>query len=263
MDQNQFLGRLHAVAKPRNYLEIGVAAGKSLGLSRVPSIAVDPAYKITMPVHCDLQLVPETSDKFFKRRDPIRHLRSGRNPIRNMRRGRAAFDRYLGGTVLDFAFIDGLHLFEFALRDFMNVERFSSWTSLIVIDDVMPRNAEEGARERTTTAWTGDVYKLTAALRRHRPDLILLPMNTRLTGVLVVLGADPSNTTLRDQYDVLLAEGVTPDPQDVPTSVLERHDAIDPERFFASPIIETLVKGRRRRRDQREKLRELAATLRG
>ena len=29
---------------------------------------------------------------------------------------------------LDLVFIDGMHLFEYALRDFMNVERYCAWT---------------------------------------------------------------------------------------------------------------------------------------
>ena len=124
MRRHDFLRELHAKLEPRNYLEIGVNDGKSLALSSCPTIAVDPAFKVTWPVRCDLQLVKATSDDFFARKDPIRHLRSGRHPLKNARRGRPLLDRWRGGTTLDLAFIDGMHLFEFALRDFMNVERY-------------------------------------------------------------------------------------------------------------------------------------------
>lgn len=264
MNRHEFLRRLHARARPRNYLEIGVNDGRSLSLSRTPTIAIDPGFRITTPIRCDLHLVKSTSDEFFALTDPIAHLRSGRNPFRNLRRGRAPFARYLGGTILDLVFIDGMHLFEFALRDFMNVERFAEWTSLIVLDDMLPRNVDEAARERHTQAWAGDVFKLTDALREHRPDLILLPMDIEPTGVLVVLNADPNSGVLRDRYDSLMAKWVTPDPQAVPAEVIERGAAVAPESFLASPILDLLVRGRGRRRGRStgpDRLRAYAAEL--
>ncbi|MGH2418544.1 MAG: class I SAM-dependent methyltransferase [Candidatus Limnocylindria bacterium] len=265
MNRHEFLRQLHALARPRNYLEIGVNDGRSLSLSRTPSIAIDPGFRITTPMRCDLHLVKATSDEFFAGPDPIAHLRSGRNPFRNLRRGRAPFGHYTGGPILDLAFIDGMHLFEFALRDFMNVERFSDWTSLIALDDVLPRNVDEAARDRHTGAWTGDVYKITEVLREHRPDLILLPMDTEPTGVLVVLNADPSNRSLRGRYDDLVRTWATPDPQAVPAEVTERRGAVRPERFLASPILGLLVKGRGhrgwRRSAGRDRLRVHAADL--
>lgn len=246
MRRHEFLKQLHTLARPRNYLEIGVNDGRSLALSRVPSIAVDPEFKIKVPMRVDVHLVKATSDDFFARPDPIVHLRSGRNPLRNLRRGRAPFGHYLGGgPTLDLAFIDGLHLFEFALRDFMNVERFARWSSIIVFDDVLPRNVDEAARDRHTRAWTGDVFKVALVLRQHRPDLIVLPMNTAPTGVLVVLGADPYNATLHERYDRLLTEWITPDPQRIPPEILKRTGAVEPEAFLASPIIPLLLKHRR------------------
>lgn len=265
MDRHEFLQHLHTAGRPRNYLEIGVNDGSSLALSRVPSIAVDPDYKITAPLHCDVQMVRQTSDEFFRRRDPIVHLRSGRNPIRNMRRGRPLFARFLGGTTVDLAFIDGMHLFEYALRDFMNVERFSGPTSIIALDDMLPRNGDEAARKRHTSDWTGDVFKLMVVLGQHRPDLVLLPIDTEPTGILVVLGADPTSTVLKDRYDRLLSEWITPDPQSVPREIIERQNAIAPVRFLESPILARLIKARGAHRTterHRESLREQADALR-
>lgn len=265
MNRHEFLRQLHALARPRNYLEIGVNDGRSLSLSRSPSIAIDPSFRITTPMRCDLHLVRATSDDFFARPDPIVHLRSGRNPVRNLRRGRAPFGHYSGGPVLDLAFIDGMHLFEFALRDFMNVERFCDWTSLIVLDDMLPRSVREAARDRHTSAWAGDVYKLTEVLRTHRPDLILLPMDTEPTGMLVVLAADPDSSILRDRYDRLVADCATPDPQAVPAEIIERRGSVTPEHFLASPILDLIVRGRARRSRRSsgsERLRGHAADLR-
>jgi hypothetical protein len=243
----EFLKRLHALARPRNYLEIGVDLGRSLALSRVPSIGVDPDFKITSQLRCDLHLVKATSDDFFARPDPLHHLRSGRNPLRNLRRGRSLFAHYLGGTSVDLAYIDGLHLAEFALRDFMNIERFAGWASVIVFDDVLPRNVEEAARDRHTVDWAGDVYKVIGVLRTYRPDLVVVALDTQPTGVLAVLGADAANRVLRDNYDRIVEQMVVPDPQPVPASILERHDAVAPETFLEARFWPDLVRARNRR----------------
>lgn len=264
MQRHAFLRELHAVVRPRNYLEIGVNDGKSLALSRVPTIAIDPAFRITVPLRCDLHLVKATSDDFFASDDPIRHLRSARNPIRNVRRGRPLLDRWRGGTALDLAFIDGMHLFEFALRDFMNVERFSRWSTVVVFDDMLPRNVEEASREPQPAAWTGDVHKVAAVLREYRPDLLVIPVDTEPTGVVVVLGADPSSTVLRSTYDSIIERWVTPDPQVVPDAVLRRDGAASPERLLAADAWRDLVRRRRASRDRAwPELRERFAALTG
>jgi hypothetical protein len=248
MERHEFLRQLHRLVAPRNYLEIGVQTGVSLSLSRVPTIGVDPAFAITKPLRCDLQLVKATSDEFFAGPDPIRHLRSGRNPLRNLRRGRPMFDHYRGGTRLDLAFIDGMHLFEYALRDFMNVERYADWWSVIALDDMLPRDVDEAARDRHTSDWTGDVYKLMATLVRYRPDLFAIQVDTQPTGVLLVFGADPDSGVLRDRYEEILSETMVPDPQLVPSSVLDRQFAVAPEALIRSGLWADLVNGRRRRR---------------
>jgi hypothetical protein len=247
VQRHQFLRRLHKILAPRNYLEVGVDEGVSLALSRVPSIGIDPAFTIRAPLRCDLELVRDTSDAFFARPDPLRHLRSGRNPWRNLRRGRPPFAHYRGGTTLDFVFIDGMHLFEFALRDFMNVERFAHWSSVIVLDDMLPRNVDEAARERHTGAWAGDVYKLIPVLQEHRPDLVIIPVDTKPTGVLVVLGADPSDHVLKDRYETISLEWVVPDPQAVPAEIVERKGAVDPEALLGARFWPDVVKARNRR----------------
>ena len=46
----------------------------------------------------------------------------------------------LGGQTVDMAFVDGMHLFEYALRDFMNLE--ASALILIAVHDCLPRDQE-------------------------------------------------------------------------------------------------------------------------
>lgn len=210
--RHEFLTAVHTHLQPAAYLEIGVNTGRSLTLSRSRTIAVDPAFKIKEEIACDLRLVKSTSDDFFARPDALAHF---------------------GGRPPSLAFLDGLHLFDFVLRDVMNVERVAAWSTVLVVDDILPRSAEEASRDRGTMgAWTGDVYKIVDVLRRLRPDLLLLPLDTEPTGVLVILGADPGNETLAASYEQLVAELVHPDPQPVPADVLARRTALDPGPFL-------------------------------
>lgn len=214
MNRHQLLRSLHRLTRPRTYLETGVNLGHSLALSRVPSIGVDPAFTVRAELQADVHLARTTSDEFFARRRPLAHLPVG---------------------VLDLAFVDGMHLAEYALRDVVAVERFTLPTSVVVLDDMLPRTVEEADRKRRTHMWTGDVYKAAEALRRLRPDLLVLDVDTQPTGTCVVLFPDATRGGVLEGYDEWLAEAVVPDPQDVPDHVLRRTRAVDPERLLASP----------------------------
>jgi hypothetical protein len=243
--RHEFLRELHKVSANRNYLEIGVNDGRSLTLSRVPSIAIDPAFKVVTEIRCDVHLAKATSDDFFARDNPLVHLRGGRHPLRNLARNRSPFG-YWRRTTLDLAFIDGMHLFEYALRDFINVEKHADWGSVIVFDDMLPRNVDEAARDRHTNAWTGDVYKLVEVLARYRPDLVTVLVDTQPTGQLVVFGADHESSVLKDKYDEIIAEYEVPDPQKVPETILERASAVTPEALVGADFWASLVRARNR-----------------
>jgi hypothetical protein len=240
--RHDFLRQLHGVYKPRNYLEIGVNDGRSLSLSRVASVAVDPAFKLVTQISCDVHLVRATSDDFFARKDPLLHLRPGRNPFRALARKDPM--SWFGDPKLELSFIDGMHIFEYALRDFMNVERHSRWSSVIVLDDMLPRSIDEAARDRHTDAWTGDVYKVATVLRQLRPDLLTVAVDTQPTGVLLIFGADPDSKVLSENYERVLEEYVVPDPQDVPEEILARKAAIAPERLLGADFWPALIKAR-------------------
>ena len=218
--RQQLLTDLHQQLQPRTYLEIGVHAGSSLALSRTRSIGVDPAYTITKEIACEVQLHRTTSDEFFARPDPV-----------------AFFD----GVPIDLAFLDGMHLSEAALRDFMNVEKHMSPAGVVLIDDMLPRNALEASRERRTAAWAGDVFKVADILRTYRPDLTIIPVNTSPTGSVAVLGLDPTSRVLDDNYAAVLVACLAPDPQVVPEETLRRAHAVDPVRLMASPAWLTLI----------------------
>jgi hypothetical protein len=227
MQRHELLAALHEALRPRTYVEIGVNDGRSLSLSRVPSVAIDPAFKVTSELAADIHLARTTSDEFFARADPLAHFR---------------------GVPVDLAFIDGMHLAEFALRDFMNVERFTTPASVIVLDDMLPRDVDEAARDRHTKFWTGDVYKVPQALRRLRRDLVVLDVATKPTGTSVVLLPDRSSRVLLEHYDTLVTDMVVPDPQHVPDDVLGRTRAVDPDTLVSSDLWNALSSLRRRPR---------------
>src|SRR3954468_6465357 len=213
MEYLDFLARMHAAVQPEAYLEIGLRHGDSLALARCPALGVDPAFNLRVQLGENVTLLRETSDESLGREKPLKPL---------------------GGRRVDMAFIDGMHLSEFALRDFMGVERLSRWTGVAIFDDILPRTVEEANRDRRTRAWTGDVFKVVGWLARHRPDLICLRVGTQPTGLLLVLGLDPSNRTLSIRQDLLLEQGGVADPQDVPAEVLERRGVLEPEAVLAS-----------------------------
>lgn len=239
MKRHDFLRGLHKVVQPRTYLEIGVNRGASMTLSRTRSIGIDPAFSVTQEILCDVHLARTTSDEFFARKDPLAHFDS---------------------PVIDLAFIDGMHLAEYALRDFINVERYVTPASVIVLDDVLPRDVPEAARDRKTADWAGDVYKVTDVLREHRPDLTVVEVDTTLTGTLLILGPDAASRVLLDAYDSIAEELVTPDPQDVPSSFLTREHAANPEAVLSSNVWAKLRKLRSKRRVDLSQVREAIRT---
>jgi hypothetical protein len=220
LTRHELLQGLHEKTRPRTYLEIGIRTGRSMVLSRTRSIGVDPSFNIDRPIHCDVQLVRTTSDDFFAGDEPLAH-----------------FD----GLPVDLAFIDGMHLSDFALRDFINIEPFMAETGVVVVDDVLPRNGLEAARDRKTEPWTGDVYKVAETLRRRRPDLVVLLVNTAPTGTAVIVGVDPASTVLKGCYAEETSYLLRPDPQTPPQEYLDRSIAIEPDTLLESPVWKQLV----------------------
>jgi hypothetical protein len=106
----------------------------------------------------------------------------------------------------DLAYIDGMHLFEFALRDFMNLERCSKRSSIIVVDDVLPRSEIEADRIPTGGSWAGDVWKIVPTLLEWRKDLSshMILARSLPTGCLIIVNPDSGNDVLKRHYDELV-----------------------------------------------------------
>lgn len=216
MSRHELLAGLHRVLAPRTYLEIGVNDGLSLALARARSIGIDPDFAVRSEVECAVQLVRSTSDEFFARPDPT---------------------AYLEGMPIDLAFIDGMHLAEFVYRDFMHLEPLMATTGVIVLDDMLPRDSDEAARNRATRFWAGDVFKFAAILADLRPDLVIVPVNTAPTGVIVVTALDPTSRVLADRYDDVIEHLTAPDPQVVPLEIVHRQQAVGASSLIRSSVL--------------------------
>jgi len=181
-----FLTQFHRWINPGCYVEIGVETGATLALAQTETIAIgiDPNPVISVPLSNKTQVYDVESDIFFKRNEE---------------------ELILKENSIDFSFIDGLHIFDQALRDFINVEKFSHSETVIAIHDCLPLDALSSEAERTTNFWSGDTWKVMAILRCYRPDLTCFTIPASPTGLGVVSNLDPKNTILEDNYDEIIA----------------------------------------------------------
>ncbi len=190
------LSKLHQLIQPRVYLEIGTEHGETLGLSTCAAIAVDPQFRFrssdllkTLTFRKFLYLHHTSSDEFFEEQQVLKP----------------------GLPTPLFVFLDGLHLCEALLKDFINVERLSDKQTVVAIHDVAPVEVGMVSRNQypspmPTVAhrlgwWTGDVWKFALLLKQERPDLNIVVLDCPPTGLMLVGNLDPNNAVFRDGYD--------------------------------------------------------------
>jgi hypothetical protein len=178
----EVLNQFHKILKPKTYLEIGINYGDSLRLANCKAIGVDPEPK--MKDNGEYLIYAKTSDSFF--------VEEAKNLFQ--------IDK------IDLGFIDGMHLFEFALRDFINTEKYAHKNSYILIHDILPRYFSEASRGMVTQAWTGDVWRCIMALKKYRPDLNITILDSSPTGLAVITNLNPNSYTLINNYDQIVKE---------------------------------------------------------
>jgi hypothetical protein len=191
------LQRIHRFFVPKSYFEIGVLNGTTLELASCFSIGIDPDFKIESPSLINKPaccLFRMSSDSFFKSFDPVKII----------------------GHAIDVAFLDGMHWFEFLLRDFINVEKSCKANSLIFIHDCIPTDEYVGRRDMSDRRlkersshpvwWAGDVWKTIAILMKYRPDLHIVAFNAPPTGLIAITCLNPCSTVLSDRYFDLVDE---------------------------------------------------------
>ena len=183
----KWLERVHNALRPETYLEIGVAKGQSIACARPPTraIGIDPEPRINVALKTETHIFCETSDAFF--------ARHGLAPL-------------LNGKPLTLAFIDGLHVFQQSLKDFMNVEAVCGPRSVILFHDTVPLNEVTQRPDRQRTFYTGDVWKTVLCLKHYRPDLNILTVATPWTGLTVVTRLNPESRVLVENQDAAIAQ---------------------------------------------------------
>jgi hypothetical protein len=186
-DYYELLKRLHLLLKPVTYVEIGIRRGESFELARAAAhaVGIDPNPALNNPLWPGARVFALTSDAFFASHD---------------------LGQELGGNPVDLAFIDGLHLFEFALRDFINLEKYARRSSTVLVHDCYPIDATTASRERTTQTWSGDVWKLIVCLKKYRPDLEFATVDVPPTGLGIIRNLDPGSTVLHSSLDRICQE---------------------------------------------------------
>lgn len=184
----RFLAALHETLLFDWYLEIGCRLGDSFAPVRGKTIAVDPFFRVNLNVigtKPALHVFQQTSDDFFA----SQFLQ--RNNIR-----------------LGLSFLDGMHLYEYLLRDFMHTEAASNADGVIMLHDCAPFGIGMTTRDLENLpagAWTGDVWKLIPILQTWRPDLRLTVLDCAPTALVCVSNLSPGNRVLFDQYDAIRA----------------------------------------------------------
>lgn len=184
------LAELHGILRPDWYLEIGTREGRSLALAIGNYVAIDPDFhRQSPPLHPGKRahFLSMTSDDAF-----------------------ASGFLEREGIRPEFGFLDGMHLSEFLMRDFINYERIAKPGFAVALHDCLPFSHAAETRDDAVIAtgkpWTGDVWKVVWWLLQHRPDLKVTVLDAWRSGLVVVEGLDPANTVLSGLYDRFVAE---------------------------------------------------------
>jgi hypothetical protein len=194
-DYYTVLGWIHQILRPATYVEIGIRHGDSLraALPETRCVGIDPEPTVNAPLPPDTGVFAMTSDSFFADYN---------------------LAEVLGQPNFSLAFIDGLHLFEQALLDFIHLERFASRRSIIMIHDSLPLDRATSDRVRTTHFYSGDIWKLAMCLKARRQDLRLTTIRTGPTGLCLISRLDPDSDVLVRSFDEVVSEYVALDFKD-------------------------------------------------
>jgi tetratricopeptide (TPR) repeat protein len=223
----EILKRLQDTLRPRVYLEIGVEHGTTLALAvhSERALGIDPVPRApARALPASAELFHMTSDAFFasRRREDV-----------------------LGARRVDLAFIDGMHWFDYALRDFCNVESWCGPGSVVVLHDCLPVHGRAATRVRETTFWVGDTWKALECLLKERTDLRISVIPCSPSGLVVIDNLDGSSP-LRGRVDALIAEYLPMQYVREPGSLPAHYPLIDNDERALGPWLAGLARSRGR-----------------
>lgn len=191
----EFLAMLGVGLDCQKYFEIGTHRGDTIEVFQCDTVCVDPDFQIDRDViggKSKTLFFQITSDKFFSEHE---------------------LNTFMPGGP-DIAFLDGLHLFENVLRDFINTEKSCHERSVIALHDCFPLNARMAEREfrlgenedGTEAWWTGDVWRVLLVLKKYRPDLRVQILDCPPTGLTACTRVDRFSRVLSDNYAQIVDE---------------------------------------------------------
>lgn len=185
----RYLKSLHQGPPFDWYLEIGCRKGNTFAGSRSKTVAVDPYFQVEQNVITQkpaLHVLQQTSDDFFE----------------------SGFLKAIKAK-LSFSFLDGMHLFEFLLRDVMNTEAHTRKDGIIALHDCIPFDYAMTTRDLDnlpSRAWTGDVWKIIPILREYRPDMQIDVLDCQPSGLVLLSNLKPTDKTLSKNYDKIISD---------------------------------------------------------
>lgn len=171
MKRLQLIQSLIDKRKYKTYLEIGVRRGKVFfKVACLNKVAVDPEYsfgwkekiKRSLSTLRGRKFYDLTSDDFFDQ----------------------YADKLFSENKVDIVLVDGMHEFEFALRDILNSLKYLSDHGVIIVHDCNPLSKEatcsfkEYEQRGFTGTWNGDVWKSIYYLQENRKDLEVFVADT-------------------------------------------------------------------------------------
>lgn len=134
----------------QDYLEIGVCCGDTLSKVRAPNrLGVDPA--------ADIESAPES-------------VRAG---LQGAAMCDCDSDTFFANNTerFDVVFVDGLHVYEQAIKDVLNGFNCLRPGGYVVAHDMLPAGKAEAARTRSTRIWNGDVWKMMFDIHHNHPAI--------------------------------------------------------------------------------------------
>ena len=176
LETSELINDIAKIIDAHSYLEIGVETGLTFNQVKIfQKTAVDPRFLFDYQrdLRTNLSFHEITSDVFFKKL-------AEKNEIKI--------------KLFDLVFIDGLHVFEQVLKDFINSVNHINPGGVIVIDDTVPidefsalpsqkdcyRLRIESGRHNDGS-WHGDVYKLIYVLSKNEKHKIHIATVTDLS----------------------------------------------------------------------------------